>query len=59
MLAQVHEMVEQVKEYKPAAQEAVENMKMAAKAAAAPSRAQQSPQQRGARAGEHACNLTL
>ena len=56
MRVQVHEMVKLVKEYKPAAQEAMQNMKLADKraqqAAAGASRAQPSPQQRAARAGD-------
>ncbi len=58
---QVYEMVKLVKEYRPAAEEAVHNLKMAAKtatmaqqAAPGPSAPQAAPQPRAARAGDSA-----
>ncbi|BDA48430.1 probable protein strawberry notch homolog 1 [Coccomyxa sp. Obi] len=56
LLYQVHEVVKQVKEYPPAAEEAVQNMKLAAHRAklAEKAAARQSPQQKRSRAGSSA-----
>lgn len=54
---QVHEVVKQVKEYPPAAEEAVHNIKLAAQRARLAEKvaARQSPQQRKSKAGWHSC----